>query len=160
MLICYRGTYGRTTAEKTCLLSHPDTRSVRLFVMYFLSRNFGFTVKLFSLFSELLTLVTEKPPPALLTVTLPRLLAGPMEAAWVTDAVITVATFEPHSTPVNQYYISLSSCGKLCHIPYKVFSEYNNCVFFIWDSVLTDKLTCTPLASHKSHVLHHILAGR
>lgn len=49
-----------------------------------------------------LTLVAEEPPPALLTVALPGLLAGPMEAARVTDALVTVAAFESHSAPVDQ----------------------------------------------------------
>lgn len=49
---------------------------------------------------SLLTLVAEESPPALLAVALPGLLAGPMEAARVTDALIAVATLESHSAPV------------------------------------------------------------
>lgn len=48
-----------------------------------------------------LTLVAEKPTPPLLAVTLPRLLAGAMEAARVTDAVITVTPAKAHTTPKN-----------------------------------------------------------
>lgn len=47
-----------------------------------------------------LTLVTEKPAPALLTVALPGLLAGPMEAARVANALVAVAPLESHSAPV------------------------------------------------------------
>lgn len=48
-----------------------------------------------------LTLVAEEPAPSLLAVTLPGLLAGAMEAAWVTDAVVAVTPTEAHSTPGN-----------------------------------------------------------
>ena len=45
-------------------------------------------------------MVAEESPPALLTVALPGLLAGPVEAAWVTDALVAVAALESHSAPV------------------------------------------------------------
>lgn len=48
----------------------------------------------------LLTLVAEESPPALLAVALPGLLAGPVEAAWVTNALVAVAALESHSAPV------------------------------------------------------------
>ena len=49
---------------------------------------------------SLLTLVAEESSPALLTVALPGLLAGPVEAARVTNALVAVAAFESHSAPV------------------------------------------------------------
>lgn len=48
----------------------------------------------------LLTLVAEETSPALLAVALPRLLAGPVQAAWVADALVTVAALESHPAPV------------------------------------------------------------
>lgn len=48
------------------------------------------------------TLVTEEPTPSLLAVTLPWLLAGAMEASWVTDAVIAVTPTEAHTTPYGE----------------------------------------------------------
>lgn len=48
-----------------------------------------------------LTLVAEEPTPSLLAVALPGLLAGAMEAAWITDTVITVTPTEAHTTPGN-----------------------------------------------------------
>lgn len=56
-----------------------------------------------------LTLVAEEPTPALLAVTLPGLLAGAMEAAWVTDTVITVTATEAHTTPENTAFIKKCS---------------------------------------------------
>lgn len=56
-----------------------------------------------------LTLVAEEPTPSLLAVTLPGLLAGAMEAAWVTDTVITVTSTEAHATPVNTTFITYCS---------------------------------------------------
>lgn len=56
-----------------------------------------------------LTLVAKKPTPSLLAVTLPRLLAGAVEAAWVTDAVITVTATEAHTTPGNTTLIKKCS---------------------------------------------------
>lgn len=49
-----------------------------------------------------LTLIAEEPTPSLLAVTLPRLLAGAMEAAWVTDTVVTVTATEAHTAPGNK----------------------------------------------------------
>lgn len=43
-------------------------------------------------------LVTEKATPAFLAVTLPGLLAGTMETAWVTDAFVTVPALPAYST--------------------------------------------------------------
>lgn len=48
----------------------------------------------------LLTLVAEESPPALLAVALPGLLAGPVQAARVTNALVAVAAPEAHSAPV------------------------------------------------------------
>lgn len=52
------------------------------------------------LLDPVLTLVAEEPPPALLTVALPGLLAGPVETARVANALVAVAAFESHSAPV------------------------------------------------------------
>lgn len=43
-------------------------------------------------------LVTEQAPPALLTVTLPRLAARPVEAAWVADALAAGGALPAHAT--------------------------------------------------------------
>lgn len=43
-------------------------------------------------------LVAEEAPPALLTVTLPRLAARSVEAAWVADAFITGGALPAHAT--------------------------------------------------------------
>lgn len=51
--------------------------------------------------SHELTLITEEATPALLTVTLPWLLTGSMQASWVTDALITVASLKPNSASVS-----------------------------------------------------------
>lgn len=61
---------------------------------------FLFTLPLHPPYLSLLTLVAEEPPPALLTVALPGLLAGPMQAARVTNALVAIAAFESHSAPV------------------------------------------------------------
>lgn len=45
-------------------------------------------------------MVAEESPPALLTVALPGLLAGPVEAARVANALVAVAALESHSAPV------------------------------------------------------------
>lgn len=42
-------------------------------------------------------LVAEEPPPPLLTAALPRLAARPMEAAWVTDALLAGGALPPHA---------------------------------------------------------------
>jgi len=46
---------------------------------------------------EGLTLVAEEAAPALLAVTLPRLLTGAVETAWVPDALVTVPALPAHS---------------------------------------------------------------
>lgn len=56
-----------------------------------------------------LTLVAEEPTPSLLAVTLPGLLAGAMEAARVTDTVITVTPTEAHTTPGSTTFIKYCS---------------------------------------------------
>ena len=43
-------------------------------------------------------LVAEEAPPALLTVTLPRLAARPVEAAWVADALAAGGALPAHAT--------------------------------------------------------------
>lgn len=48
---------------------------------------------------EGLTLVAEEAAPALLAVTLPRLLTGAVETAWVPDALVTVPALPAHSAP-------------------------------------------------------------
>lgn len=52
-------------------------------------------------FFSLLTLVAEKATPSLLAVALPWLLARPVKASWVTNALVTVSAFEAHSAPVT-----------------------------------------------------------
>lgn len=51
-------------------------------------------------------LVAEEPTPSLLAVTLPGLLAGAMEAAWVTDTVITVTPTEANATLALSRFIT------------------------------------------------------
>lgn len=64
----------------------------------------------------LLTLVAEEPPPALLAVALPGLLAGPVQAARVADALVAVAALESHPAPVVQGgRDSGQSCGAGAH---------------------------------------------
>lgn len=56
-----------------------------------------------------LTLIAEEPTPSFLAVTLPGLLAGAMEAAWITDTVITVTATEAYTAPVNKF---VSKCSE------------------------------------------------
>lgn len=56
-----------------------------------------------------LTLVAEEPAPSLLAVALPGLLAGAVEAARVTDTVVTVTPTEAHATPGNTTFIKYRS---------------------------------------------------
>lgn len=53
-------------------------------------------------FVSVLTLVAEKATPSLLAVALPWLLARPVKASWVTNALVTVSAFEAHSAPVTR----------------------------------------------------------
>lgn len=53
--------------------------------------------------SKTLTLVAEEAAPSLLAVALPGLLARTMEAARVTDTVITVTTTESHAAPISHH---------------------------------------------------------
>lgn len=55
-----------------------------------------------------LTLIAEEPTPSLLAVTLPGLLAGAMEAAWVTDTVVTVTATKANTAPGNNF---VSNCS-------------------------------------------------
>lgn len=57
-----------------------------------------------------LTLIAEEPAPPLLAITLPGLLAGAVEAAWVADTVVTVTATEPHAAPGNT-----NSSARLLH---------------------------------------------
>ena len=72
------------------------------------------------------TLIAEQSAPSLLAVALPGLLAGPMQAARVADAVVTVTPFEPHSAPVDQ-----SQRGLLVGLPFFFFT---GAVYLFFDS--------------------------
>lgn len=53
-------------------------------------------------------LVAEEAPPALLTVTLPRLAARPMEAAWVADAFIAGGALPAHATCTSPWGLAVA----------------------------------------------------
>lgn len=100
-----------------------------------------------------LTLVAEEPPPTLLTITLPGLLAGPVETARVTDALVAVAAFESYSAPVVVQLEGNTQFSPLT-LPHVSHCLINTSVK--WER----KLTCTPQVFHSSHVPHRSLAGR